>query len=564
MFNSFRNRVENFICRIISNPTDASRTVLASLLIVGMVAFTLDLSQQIVPEFFSARLLDPLDQKTWKKAKEDFHKKQVSEEQLKETEKCISDRLGEDSNYNKFLNKFENSFAGILPGAGNLLLEHPATVNNQKEKLIFEVMKNYSELKFCIPSDQFKLIYLAEYKNILGNLNVYFQVRLNEKDPSKYLSNEINPVFIGVVTQEFALVEKDLISTQKYVTDIVDRAIESAIELDRWTEQRLNNLTVKTNNKLTLGSNELIKTGNDIANENVKTNSANSFLLEQINKVLASIQPYPVTLGGAGVPSDRSFGIKYEGTIIESEVYIPNSDEINQKKDEASIRTTFGLLNLIDKKTREDFLTNRFGKDLVLYVAALNHIDPFVPGGSIDATAISPSSIASHLCSSIEIEGATCYSDSTISTSSIASSMGTTNDPDKASGISSESKPSATGAIGGATSVETSNVSDNVAKVNIVDSIPLPLDDTEDDPLWTKSDIIKSIPLPLDDTEDDPLWVINPSNRPLQTETDIVKSVTLPTDVTNSIPIDANVTNAIKLDYDQDNPMPTFDYGYHY
>ena len=201
-------------------------------------------------------------------------------------------------------------WVNVLPGAGNLLLENPSTVNDRREKLIFEVMKNYAELKFCIPSDQFKVIYLADYRNVLGDLNFFFQVHLYEKKPTENPIDEINPVFINTVAEEYILVEKDLMSTQKYVEDIIDRAIESAIELDRWTEQRLNNLTAKTNNKLTLGSNELIKKGNDIANENVKVNSANSLLLEQINKVLASIQPYPIILGGAGVPSNRSFGAK--------------------------------------------------------------------------------------------------------------------------------------------------------------------------------------------------------------------------------------------------------------
>ncbi|MBU1089533.1 hypothetical protein KKF38_01945, partial [Patescibacteria group bacterium] len=237
--------------------------------------------------------------------------------------------------------------------------------------------------------------------------------------------------------REYILVEKDLISTQKYVTEVIDRAIESAIELDRWTEQRLNNLTAKTNNKLTIGSNVLIEVSNDIANENVKVNSANGFLLEQINKILASIQPYPVSSGGAGVPSERGYGVKYEGDIYEAETYVPGPDGTEAK---ASILMSFGLLNLIDETNLDNFLNERFGKDLALYVAALNHIDPFVPGGSINyTTTVDKTTIAPHLCSSIDSTGQDCYS-GTLDTSQIADSTSITkaSDSAEASGIESD------------------------------------------------------------------------------------------------------------------------------
>ncbi|MCK5472109.1 hypothetical protein KAI54_02895, partial [Candidatus Gracilibacteria bacterium] len=438
MFKNFQHRAQNFINRIVNDPTEASRAVFAGILIIGIFSLSLDLAPRIAPEFFEARLLDPLDRETYKTARVLDGKNNQLPEKLALIKTCAAAR--KTNNYETFLDNFENSFAGILPGAGNLLLEHPSTVNDRRDKLIFEVMKNYAELKFCIPSDQFKVIYLADYRNVFGKLNFYFQVHLYEKDSKKNLQ-EIDSVFINAAAKEYILVEKDLLGTQKYVTETIDRAIESAIELDRWTEQRLNNLTAKTNNKLTLGSNELIKKGNDIANENVKVNSANSFLLEQINKVLASIQPYPVSAGGAGVPINRSVGVKYEGEIIESEVHVPNSNGIEKTKSEASSRVTFGLLNLIDKTARGDFLSSRFGKDLTLYVAALNHIDPFMPGSSINPTAISQTAIACHLCSSIDIGKTACYSNGSISSSAIANSTKTTNASDSARASGVTSKP---------------------------------------------------------------------------------------------------------------------------
>ncbi len=485
MFKNFRHHARNFIDRMANNPAEASRAVFAGILIIGIFSLSLNFGPRVVPEFFAARLLDPLDRETLETARELNKTNNKLEENLELIKTCAGARKKND--YKTFLENFENSFAGILPGAGNLLLENPSTVNDRREKLIFEVMKNYAELKFCIPSDQFKVIYLADYRNVLGDLNFFFQVHLYEKKPTENPIDEINPVFINTVAEEYILVEKDLMSTQKYVEDIIDRAIESAIELDRWTEQRLNNLTAKTNNKLTLGSNELIKKGNDIANENVKVNSANSLLLEQINKVLASIQPYPIILGGAGVPSNRSFGAKYEGKIIDSKVHVPSSNEVNTKKNEASVRATFGLLNLIHETARKDFLSGRFGKDLTLYIAALNHIDPFVPGSNIKPTAISQTIIAPHLCPSIDVGKITCYSNGLINTSAIANSTKTinVNKSDEASGVTSDKGDSPSRTAGGSifTKIPPPGPIGDIGKVQIVNSIPLPLTGTVVNPL---------------------------------------------------------------------------------
>jgi len=470
MFNSLRNRVSDWLEGLARNPRQSSRTVFASILVIGMFALTLDLGPRMAPEYFGARLLDPLDKATLeevKALKKTLVISAIAQTTAKET--CATARVNAD--YNTLLNNFEASLAGILPGAGNLLLEHPATVSDRRAKLIFEIMKKYSNLKFCIPEDQFKLVYLADYKNVIGQLNFLFQVTLYEKDGSSLGAQ--NPIFFDHAAGEYILVEKDLVSTHKYVTEVIDRAITSAVELDRWTEQRLNNLTAETSNKLTLGSNELIKRGNDIANENVKVNSANSKILAAINLNTASIQPYPVNLGGAGIPDKRESYDDYGGQIYESAVYVPDSSTIGSKKTDVASKFSFGILNLIDGTNRDNFLAGKLGESLALYTAATNNIDPFVPGFVITPTSLDSASIALHLCKSIDPTSTTCYSEGSVSSSAVAGSVDTTNvSSEEASGItpvfSQAASQAATGQTNGTSTITPPAAYDGIVKVNVV------------------------------------------------------------------------------------------------
>jgi hypothetical protein len=437
-----------------------------------MFALTLDLGPRMTPDYFGARLLDPLDKATLQTAK-DAKKALASNAKNQTATKTTCATARADGDYETLLENFEASFTGILPGAGNLLLEHPSMVNNRREKLIFEVMKKYANLKFCIPEDQFKLVYLADYKNVIAQLNSLFQVVLYEKDQKKTgedkenLSfDQNNPVFIDTAAGEYMLVEKDLVSTHKYVTEVIDRAIASAVELDRWTEQRLNNLGAKTNNKLTLGSNELIKINNDISNSNVEVNSANSFILENINKDIASIQPFQVKLGGAGVPMVRTTGTSKMGSTYPSEVYSPKADIDTSA---AIKQLSFGLLNLVDKNIKAIFLSQRAGKDLLLYVAALNHIDPFVPGVLLDPGAMT--AISSHNCWSIDLTGSaasSCFNGAP----TLAESTAKANPLSKneATGMAISTPTTTTTQAGpDGKDIVTQSSSDNVGNVNIVE-----------------------------------------------------------------------------------------------
>jgi hypothetical protein len=369
-----KNRVINFLQNIATNPMVASRAVFRSLMIVGIIALVLDFGPRMMPQYFEARLVNPLDKTTWEKARTDFATQQTNIKSMKNARDCIANRIGgENSGYEKFLNDFEVSFAGVLPGAGNLLLEHPSTVNDRKEKLIFSAMQNYANKKFCIEPDQFKLVYLAEYKNVLGKLNVYFQARLYEKDPKKNPINKQNEIFINTFSEEFIFVEKDLISTQKYITNIIDRAIESAIRLDNQTQIRVANMTKQTNNVLLQ---TLVQQGN----ENLEISNSAASILEAMQKQDASENSY----GGTTA--------KYKVEVYSGATKTPNipagSSEISKYENKIKSKVSFGLLSLLEPSQREDFFANHYAIEMSFYLAAKYSFDPLTLNGNALVKAI--------------------------------------------------------------------------------------------------------------------------------------------------------------------------------
>lgn len=409
------SRLKDLAHRIATDPARAGQAVLACILTVGVVALTLDIAPRILPRQLKSDVLDPLDPSYWDELTEYQETSRELDEAEPLKENCASARSGK--SYDTLLTRFEDSFAGVLPGGGNLLNEHASTVSKRRERLIFEVMKNYAKTKFCIQAgesdesvNEFKSVYQTEYSSLLGKLDLFLQVRLYEKDSTHYPLGKDNPVPRGMPIVEYELVKKDLQTTQVYVADIIDRAIESAIALDGWTEQRIGNLTARTTNKLSLGNNELTHVANKIRNENITANSYNSRLLQEINKNLANTQPWPVGLGGAGVNDYRKYGTEYQGSTHSSQVYVPGSADIDNKKAGIAGNVTFGLLNLVDPATRSGFLQNRFARALAMYVGATANVDPFAPGGQIKSgPVLSENTIAHGLCQSID-SGKDCYS----------------------------------------------------------------------------------------------------------------------------------------------------------
>ncbi len=365
MFKNLQNRAKNFLHRIASNPAHSSRAVFTSLMIVSMCALTLDIGPRVTPQYFGARLIEPHTLKAIEAIrKADKINQQTKFDKDEKTELSILETC-KDFRENKYseniLNDFETSFAGILPGAGNLLLEHPSTVNNRKEALIFEVMKNYVEKKFCIPQNQFEAIYFSKYKNTIGKLNYFIQVRAVEKFPKKYKITKNNDIFLGFATEEYVLVERDLVSTQKYVEAIVNRAIESAIELDQQTQTRVANLGKQTTNHLL---NTIIKQDNEIIN----VNTSAAVLLEAIRNQDASENLWGMTIKQYMDPK-AEIGKNWDPGLPSG------SSLLSGKKPLVS----FGLLNLVNSQTRSYFLANYYSTEMAFYLAARYSFDPLAP-----------------------------------------------------------------------------------------------------------------------------------------------------------------------------------------
>lgn len=376
MLKSFQHRALNFFRRLTNDPARASRTVFSSLIIVGILALTLDMGPRIVPQYFGARAVNPLNSIVIAEAQKAFKENNKNFELAVTTCRSYIEQVG----YKTFLEDFEGKFAGVLPGVGKLLLEHPATVSSRREELIFETMKKYAQMKFCIPGNQFEIIYLADYKNSLGKLNFYFQAKeckeREKEDPDFTCGQKQEDIFFNTITKEFSLVERDLVSTQRYVTDVIDRAIESAIELDRQTQSRISNLEKQTTNYLL----DTIVAQN---NENIETNSSAAFLLEAIRDQDAD--EYPT--GGTSTSKTGPKAYKLANSLKPN---VPSGkDGVNGTASKPKI--SFGLLSLLDPAQRENFLASHYSAEMSFYLAGKYSFDPMTPDeNALTSTSITP------------------------------------------------------------------------------------------------------------------------------------------------------------------------------
>jgi hypothetical protein len=364
-------KIKKFVDSLIANPKKINQTILASFSILGIFALTFNSPAKIL----QTRLL------TLNQTEEEINtiiydiksKKEAKQECLNSRKKITA------------LKNFEDSFSGILPGAGNLLLEHPAEVTDHKEKLVYDTMEKYAEEKFCIPPAEFKIIYLSEYSSLLGQLSVYLQVREKEKEKESSLNgaefDKIETIFITDLVNEYRLAERDLNSTQKYVIEIIENAITSAIFLDQQTEARLNNIIASTGNQMATTNGAFNDLLVQLLNNLIEVNSANGVLLENLLAVKASVQAQPVGQGGAGVPSKKNTGSATTVKGISAEnSFNQNLAEIKPLLNEMSKNVTYGLLSLVDDDTKNNFLKKRAFMELTFYTAARYGKDPLAPG----------------------------------------------------------------------------------------------------------------------------------------------------------------------------------------
>jgi len=290
------DKILQFVTKLVSDPAHASRGVLASFLVIGLTAATLNLGT-INAELFGARLLTPLtvDEITRQKYMAD------REELGSLVNGCLTNR--QDGKGEALLSAFEDSFRGVLPGAGKLLLEEPATVQERKTKLIFETITKYGELKYCLNKDRFIKSYGQEYQNDFSiDLQAYMQTKNQEtfkesvaqwnradKDTRGDLPKESDRLFIGIIKDEYAVVEKDMRETHAYITDIVNRAIDSAVAIDQQTELRLASLSSSTQLRLLAMGNAIGDIGNEISNRQIVQGEVQNNFLQKQSEMLDKI-----------------------------------------------------------------------------------------------------------------------------------------------------------------------------------------------------------------------------------------------------------------------------------
>jgi len=253
----------------------------------------------------------------------------------------------------KLIEKFEYNFNGVLPGAGFMLLENPAAIDDNKSTLISNVLKKYANLKYCIDPNAFLNIYKDE--DVLTTTSAI--------DAFLESNSEISSVYGLDASQASMNANTDIKETREHLSDIIDRAVEAAIELDRQTQIRISNTTTAT-------ANQIAKINGERLNEIITTGHETSSKLNTLQAIQASFI--------SGTPAEK----KTIEDLDSQDIYInfPDTPTFVQKSLESfDARVRFGLLNLLDPSDAYVFLNARYPKETALYIAATAFVDPFQP-----------------------------------------------------------------------------------------------------------------------------------------------------------------------------------------
>jgi hypothetical protein len=435
------NFLKNLANEIVTKPEKTSRAVVAVILIVGMCALTFDFGPRVMPQYFASDVggIDTL-------SADDLRNPERTPEKLsQDVQTCFSNRKSDKAA--KFIESFEKSFNGILPGAGNMLKEHSGMVTSRSEKLTLEVMKRYANLKFCISGEAYKTIHMGGYSTILNDLDPYIQTRAWEKEGNQ----DNNGLYMSAVTAEYDFAEKDLAKTRAYIEKTIANAIQSAKESDQQTTATIASLSTETVNKLNDRSNSLLEIANEIGNIQTGVLGNHSLLLDKIAQLEAYQNAGPTTAKkpyflGEDTPPDQikwrnSFKeddgdggeTEYEYMEIPDDVEpntgwlvdldLPEATGLKKVHDQTATeisgsasgnRYAYGILNLVDAFTKADFLALGFKKAVLLYTAAQNNFDPYAPragflSGAQDLPEPPAATVESQLCKSIDTPGANCF-----------------------------------------------------------------------------------------------------------------------------------------------------------
>lgn len=424
MFKKIKNLVAEQTNKITRDPAYASRAALAGILILGIFSLSFNLGSEVIPELFSARISPPIEADLKKAAEA----KALADQEIKGlVAKCAISRTAE--NYKTFLGNFETSMSGILPGAGNLLASYPAAISERKEQLTLEVLKKYSNLKFCIPEEGFEALYHGGYFQLVPQTSIYLQVYLNENEEvvGDYPLAKINLVDIGTLSSELDLMIKDLLMTKRQVVAIIDSAIESAIELDKQTSDKVTRLATVTTNRLVMTTNTALQQLGDVGKEGNLIDASISGMTSDIRAILAidnTVPNYVPPLGGGSyerplgealkiLTKGKAVGHKaiYSSDINLDQLGLPAISEAIQVEVTrlvSSDEISYGLLNLFKTEDHPN-MAEQLGVGIVLYVSAMLNLDPFTPG-SEKQVALIASKFATDMLENIPTNKQLCYS----------------------------------------------------------------------------------------------------------------------------------------------------------
>lgn len=421
MFSRIKHLVTKKAHSLASDPARASRTVLASVLVLGIFSLTLNLGSQIAPALFGAYIEgsgpgsdfveasmvshNPLDQQSQDDQIE--IKSAADQAVIERAQTCFENRQGDNPAHKQLLERFEESFSGILPGAGNLMLEYSADINDRRDQLVREVLKKYANLKFCVPEESFETIHSQNYTTLLGYLNTLSQVREHEEDPEEYPIDELHGNFIGTLSSEFSFAAKDLVATEQHVTDVIDHAIDFAIKLDQQTGDKVVQLTNQTTNRLIATSNTALKTVGKLGVEGNNISGAFSGMLADLRSIFAIDHTIPKTVGSGGSQEKLDGKPKTEENIGKIEGHDPIyaaldldsieqaglppvgtdiHDEVERLIKGEGKEVSYGLLNLF-KIEKRPTISKYLGKSMTMYVGAKLNLDPLTPGAEEDIAA---------------------------------------------------------------------------------------------------------------------------------------------------------------------------------
>ncbi len=398
--------------RIIGDPAHASRAVLASVLILGIFSLTLNLSSEIMPELFGARLIEsPTEEDLAATA---AAQAAANSNIVARAQTCSSTRTAKD--YDTLIKNFEKSLSGILPGAGDLIASYPAVVSERKNQIALEVLKKYANLRYCVPEESFETLYLTDYVDMDKFLSAYMQVRLNEDDPETYPLGKLNRVPDMKKTDENKLAEQDLRMTEQQIIDDIEKAIDFATKLDKQTGETVKQLETVTANRVAMSTNTALQTLADIGNQANNISASQTGLLSNLLEVaiIDNTVPLPAGLGFGGsverVPSaalvKKMMGIvKGQDAVYSSNVAadLPGlppvgskiAGEISRLMDTGEI--SYGLFNLFKVGDRP-IVAERLGAAMTLYAGAKLGLDASTPG-SEDQVATAASTFALFLIS---------------------------------------------------------------------------------------------------------------------------------------------------------------------